>query len=321
MPRIYCLISFHPNQFNEWQITRGNLRNKIYNSYIAYNVAHYSNGMTLKGFLDYKLIDSVKFNITVSEVILILIILIVTIFLMRAIKRVIRSREKKKQFDPGRSHAILQIIRYILWIIAIILSLRVLHIQLTLLLAGSAALLVGLGLGLQQIFQDVMSGIAILFEGSLKVGDIVEIQDEIVGRVIEIGIRTSKIETRDNIVMVVPNSKFVTDVVINWSHIEKKTRFHIDVGVAYGSDVKLVTTVLLKCAEDHGKVSASPKPFVRFKDFGNSSLDFQLFFWTTETFQVENIKSEIRYEIDAGFRHNQITIPFPQRDVHIKSKQ
>jgi len=321
VPRIYCLISFHPNQFHERQITRGNLRNKIYNSYIAYKVADYPYDMTLQEFLGYKLIRTEKFDITVYEIILILIILIVTIFLMRAIKRVIRNREKKKQFDPGRSHAILQIIRYVLWILAILLSLRVLKIQLTLLLAGSAALLVGLGLGLQQIFQDVMSGIAILIEGSLKVGDIVEIQDEIVGRVIEIGIRTSKIETRDNIIMVVPNSKFVTDIVINWSHIEKKTRFHIDVGVSYGSNVQLVTKVLLKCAGDHGKVSSSPKPFVRFKDFGNSSLDFQLFFWSTDTFQVENVKSEIRYEIDAAFRQNQITIPFPQRDVHIKSKQ
>jgi small-conductance mechanosensitive channel len=321
VPRIYCLISFHPNQFQQSQITRENLINKIYNSYIAFRVARYSNDMTLREFLEIDLIETEKFNVTVSDVILILMILIVTIFLMRAIKRVFRIRETKKQFDPGRSHAILQIIRYILWITAILLSLQVLKIKLTLLLAGSAALLVGLGLGLQQIFQDVMSGIAILFEGSLKVGDIVEIQNEIVGRVIEIGIRTSKIETRDNIIMVVPNSKFVSDIVINWSHMEKKTRFHIDVGVSYGSDVKLVTSVLLKCAEDHGKVSTSPKPFVRFKDFGNSSLDFQLYFWSTETFQVENIKSEIRYEIDAAFRQNQITIPFPQRDVHIKSQK
>ena len=151
-------------------------------------------------------------------------------------------------------------------------------------------------------------------------GDIVEIQENIVGRVIEIGLRTSKIETRDNIIMVVPNSKFVTDIVINWSHIEKKTRFHVDVGVAYGSDVEKVTKALLKCAEDQKNISPSPKPFVRFNDFGNSSLDFQLFFWTTDTFNVESIKSEIRYKIDAAFRKNDIQIPFPQRDIHIKSQ-
>ena len=239
---------------------------------------------------------------------------------MRVLKRVFRARVKKKEFDSGRSHAILQIMKYIVYIVVILVSFEIVGIKLTLLLAGSAALLVGLGLGLQQIFQDIMSGIAILFEGSLKVGDIVEIQDNLIGKVIEIGLRTSKLETRDNIIMVVPNSKFVTDIVINWSHIEKKTRFHIDVGVAYGSDVDKVTRVMLQCAQDNKKVSSSPLPFVRFNDFGNSSLDFQLFFWTINTFEVEYVKSEIRYKIDAAFRANKVQIPFPQRDVHIKSK-
>jgi len=275
--------------------------------------------MTLKEFLEYALIQTKDFDVTVYEILIIVFILIVTSSIMRILKRVFRNREQKKEFDPGRSHAILQIIKYVIWILAILLSFQAVGIKLTLLLAGSAALLVGLGLGLQQIFQDIMSGIAILFEGSLKVGDVVEIQDDIVGRVIEIGLRTSKIETRDNIVMVVPNSKFVTDIVINWSHVEKRTRFHVDVGVAYGSDVELVTKVLLKCAGDQVRISSTPKPFVRFKDFGNSSLDFQLYFWSTETFQVENIKSDIRYAIDAAFRKNDIKIPFPQRDVHIKS--
>ena len=228
-------------------------------------------------------------------------------------------RERRKEFDPGRSHAILQILKYVLWIAAILISLETVGIKLTLLLAGSAALLVGLGLGLQQIFQDIMSGVAILFEGILKVGDVVEIRDDIVGRVVEIGLRTSKIETRDNIIMVIPNSKFVTDIVINWSHLEKKTRFHVDVGVAYGSDVEKVSTVLLQCAAEQQKISASPKPFVRFTDFGNSSLDFQLYFWSTETFSVEFIKSELRFKIDAAFRQNGIHIPYSQRDIHIKT--
>lgn len=275
--------------------------------------------MTLKSFLEYQLLESKDFSITVYEILIILLILIITVIIVRVLRRIFRKREENKQFDPGRSHAIMQILKYVLWITAILISLDTVGIKLTLLLAGSAALLVGLGLGLQQIFQDVLSGIVILFEGSLKVGDIVEIRDDIVGKVIEIGIRTSKIETRDNIIMVVPNSKFVTDIVINWSHMEKKTRFHIDVGVAYGSDVDKVSKVLLHCAEDHEKISATPKPFVRFNDFGNSSLDFQLHFWTTETFQVENIKSAIRFKIDAGFRENGIHIPFPQRDVHIKT--
>jgi small-conductance mechanosensitive channel len=277
--------------------------------------------MTFREFLEFDLLETKDFDVTVYEILIVLLLFISTFLIMRLLKRVFRLREKRKEFDPGRSHAILQILKYVVFIAVILISLEIIGIKITLLLAGSAALLVGLGLGLQLIFQDIMSGIAILFEGSLKVGDIVQIQDDLVGRVIEIGLRTSKIETRDNIIMVVPNSKFVTDIVINWSHIEKRTRFHIDVGVAYGSDVEKVTKVLLQCAEDINKVSKSPAPFVRFNDFGNSSLDFQLYFWTTETFQVEYIKSEIRYNIDAAFRANGVHIPFPQRDVHIKSKQ
>lgn len=276
--------------------------------------------MTLKEFLNHIIVQTKDFDVTVYEVLTVLLILLITYIFIRILQKIIRRREKIKLFDPGRSHAILQIIKYILWITAIVISLQTLGIKLTLLLAGSAAILVGLGLGLQQIFQDIMSGITILFEGTLKVGDIVEIQDDIVGRVIEIGLRTSKIETRDNIMMVVPNSKFVTDIVINWSHMEKRTRFHINVGVAYGSDVEKVTRILLECADRHEKISRTTKPFVRFKDFGDSSLDFQLFFWTTETFQAENIKSEIRYEIDKLFRQEGVQIPFPQRDVYIKSQ-
>ncbi len=277
--------------------------------------------MNFGEFLEYKLIETEDFDVTVYEILTILILFLATLLVMRLVKRVFRARVNNKEFDPGRSHAILQILKYVVYIAILMISFEVVGIKLTLLLAGSAALLVGLGLGLQQIFQDIMSGVAILFEGSLKVGDVVEIQDNLVGRVIEIGLRTSKLETRDNIVMVVPNSKFVSDIVINWSHIEKRTRFHIDVGVAYGSDVEKVTRVLLQCANVDEKVSSMPKPFVRFNDFGNSSLDFQLYFWTTETFQVEYIKSEIRYKIDAAFRANGIHIPFPQRDVHIKTKE
>jgi small-conductance mechanosensitive channel len=275
--------------------------------------------MTLKEFLESSLVETKDFDITVYEILIILLILISTLFVIRIIRKVFRIREKRKEFDPGRSHAIQQILKYVLWIAAILISLETVGIKLTLLLAGSAALLVGLGLGLQQIFQDIMSGVAILFEGILKVGDVVEIRDEIVGRVVEIGLRTSKIETRDHIIMVIPNSKFVTDIVINWSHMEKKTRFHVDVGVAYGSDVEKVSNVLLQCAADQQNISASPQPFVRFTDFGSSSLDFQLYFWSTETFRVEFIKSELRYKIDAAFRQHGIHIPYPQRDIHIRS--
>jgi len=177
---------------------------------------------------------------------------------------------------------------------------------------------VGIGLGLQQVFKDIISGLFLLFEGNLKIGDVVELEG-VVGIDKEIGFRTTKIESRDNIILIIPNSTFIGENVINWSHIEQRTRFHVAVGVAYGSNVELVKKVLLECAKEHQEASDYPTSFVRFYDFGNSSLDFLLFFWTENAFRVESIKSDLRFAIDRKFRENNITIPFPQRDVHIKT--
>lgn len=274
--------------------------------------------MSLKDLLGHNLFHAGNVNINVVDLIKISIIFIIAYTVIWIIRRIFRRQELRKKMEVGQLRAVYQIIKYVLWVIAIGIILDTLKIKITLLLTSSAALLVGLGLGLQKIFQDFVSGIALLFEGTIKVNDIVEIEGGVVGRVREIGLRTSKIETRDNIIMIIPNSKFISDNVINWSHIEKKTRFFVEVGVAYSSDVSLVTQILLKCAEDHKDISLRPSAFVRFNDFGESSLEFELYFWTTETFRVENIKSDLRFRIYSEFAKNKIQIPFPQRDVHIK---
>jgi len=273
--------------------------------------------MSLKNILNYNLIKTEDFTLTIYHLVIVLLVLLVTKLIIMGIKRVLIMQSKRKNIDIGKSYAFIQLIKYFLWILAIIIAFDTIGLKITILLAGSAALLVGLGLGLQQIFQDFVAGISILFEGTLKVDDVVEIEGEIVGKVTEIGLRTSKIETRDNIIMIVPNSRFINDNVINWSHSQRKTRFNVSVGVAYGSDVDKVRNILVNCAEKHPDVVKSPKPFVKFTDFGESSLDFQLLFWTSKTFEVEKIKSDLRFMIDAGFRENGVTIPFPQRDVHI----
>ena len=273
--------------------------------------------MNFKDILEYALIRTDKFTISVYSLLVTIIILLATRILIGIIHKVFKRKiYSNPNIEIGKSHTIYQLIKYLLWIIAILFSLETIGIKITFLLAGSAALLVGLGLGLQQIFKDIVSGLFLLFEGNLKVNDIVELDDE-VGRVKEISFRTTKIESRDNIILVIPNSKFIDGNVINWSHIQKRTRFYVQVGVAYGSDVELVEKVLLECAANHRDISKSPNPFVRFYNFGDSSLDFQLFFWTEKAFEVENIKSDLRFEIDKKFRSNKIQIPFPQRDVHI----
>jgi small-conductance mechanosensitive channel len=248
-------------------------------------------------------------------------IIIVTSLLLRLFKRIYKKLIDQKTVDAGTANSIYSIVKYLIWIIVIVLLLDTLGVKVSILIASAAALLVGVGLGLQQLFNDVASGIILLIERSLKVDDVVEMENEMIGRVVSIGVRTSKLKTRDNVVIIVPNSQLVNDRVINWSHVEKLTRFHVDIGVAYGSDIMIVTELLKDCANAHEHILIEPAPFVRFVNFGESSLDFQLYFWTNEAFIVENTKSDLRYKIDNAFRENNIEIPFPQRDVYIKSQK
>ncbi len=247
-----------------------------------------------------------------------LFIIVVAIIITRILRSIFKRMVKKNKLDKGTGWSIFSIIKYFIWVIIIVLVLDTFGVKITILLASVAALLVGVGLGIQQLFSDLASGIITLVERNLKVSDVIQLDDGTVGRVLSIGLRTSKIRTRDNIIMIVPNSNFVNDSIINWSHMERSTRFYVQVGVAYGSDVKLVEKVLLDCAAKHEGVSKTPSPFVRFYDFGDSSLVFQLYFWVERSFFIENIKSDLRFYISDAFRDNKIHIPFPQRDVHIK---
>ena len=275
--------------------------------------------MNLKDILEYQLVETDKITLTVYSLIEIFIILVVTKLLITLFRKVLKRQARKNRLEVGTSHAIFQIIKYIFWIIAIVIIFDTIGFKITFLLAGSAALLVGIGLGVQEVFKDLISGFFILFEGNLRVADIVELEGNLVGKVIQIGLRTTKIETRDRVVLIIPNSKFISDRLINWSHMEKKTRFHVNIGVAYGSDVEKVTRILHEAADEHVKVARDPKPIVMFSDFGESSLDFKLHFWTYDTFWVEIIKSDLRYVINKKFIENDVTIPFPQRDVHLIS--
>jgi len=232
------------------------------------------------------------------------------------LKRYFKSRE----IDMGRQYTMTRLVLYVGFIIGIVSILQVLGVELSWLIGGSAALLVGIGLGLQQTFNDLISGIIILVEGTVEVGDIVQVNGS-VAVVKKIGLRVSQIETRDNSILIIPNSKLVVDMVDNWSHDVKPTRFQIDIGVGYNSDVRLVEKLLLQAANDHSRVSKKPKPRVQFRDFGNSSLDFTLHFHSTERMSVEFIKSDIRFNIIHLLRENQVEIPFPQQDLWLRNAE
>lgn len=277
-------------------------------------------GLPVRRVLDYVLFKSGdKLSITVQNLFVAIFIFLFLRILVFVIEYWMEERILAQKLDKGRGKSLMQIVKYLIWMIGILLIFSSLGFHVTIVIASISALLVGIGFGLQHIFNDIFSGVIILFDGSIEVDDVVEL-DGIVGRVKEIGIRASKILTRDNVVMIIPNSKFTSDKVINWTNNDESTRFNVEVGVAYGSDVRLVEQILLECAAGHQQIETEPAPFVRFQNFGDSSLDFQLFFWTKSDFRVENIKSDLRFDIDARFRSNKIEIPFPQRDVHIKQK-
>lgn len=232
--------------------------------------------------------------------------------------RVLLTRNMQEP-DRLKFISFFKFIQYITYIIVGFAVLSASGINVTPFLAASAALLVGLGLALQELFQDVIGGIFIFIDKSLLVGDIVEVDGK-VARVIEVTLRTTRAITRDDKIVVIPNHKFISEIIINYTQNHKTTREAVKIGVAYGSDVKKVEALLLQSVIEQRGVLKTPKPFVIFDDFGESALQFSVLFFITDSFSDPKIKSEIRFRIDQLFRENNISIPFPQRDIHIINK-
>lgn len=232
--------------------------------------------------------------------------------------RVLLTRNMQEP-DKLKFISFFKFVQYITYIIVGFAVLSASGINVTPFLAASAALLVGLGLALQELFQDVIGGIFIFIDKSLLVGDIVEVDGK-VARVKEVSLRTTRAITRDDKIVVIPNHKFISEIIINYTQNHKTTRESVKIGVAYGSDVKKVEALLLQSVTQQSGVLKKPKPFVLFDDFGDSALQFSVLFFITDSFSDPKIKSEIRFTIDQLFRENNISIPFPQRDVHIINK-
>jgi len=221
----------------------------------------------------------------------------------------------KRQKNHGQP--MYQLSLYVLWVVAVVYILEALGFEITVILAGSAALLVGLGLGLQQTFNDILSGLVLLFERSVRENDILEIDGEVV-KIQKIGFRYSLGLTRDKISVVIPNSAVTTSKVINWTMQAENTRFHIDVPVAYGSDVEEVIRVLEQCARENKEVSQDQMIEAWLVSFGDSAFNFRLFFCSNNIFTIERTKSDLRRAVNAAFKEHQISIPFNQLDVHLK---
>lgn len=272
----------------------------------------------MEHFLSQTIVHIGSYHITVLHLAKVLLVILFAIVFMKLLEIILRKQMKDGRVDTGQNYAILQIVKYLLYVICVIVILDILGVKVTILLAGSAALLVGFGLGIQHVFNDLVSGIILLVEGSVKVRDVVETEKRI-GKVLKIGLRTSSLLTREDVSIIVPNSLLVSKEVINWSHNKQPTRFAVTVPIPYGSDIDVVSGVLMDAAGQHPKVEKEPKPSVRLVEFGESALQHELLFYSYHMFGIEKIKSELRIFIYKKLMEQNIRMPFPQRDLHIIS--
>ncbi len=274
---------------------------------------------TIKAFLSYVIYknDETSVRITIGTVVILIAVLFITHFVLRSI-RIITTRKLREE-SQYRFKAVFSFLKYIIFSVVIVVALDSSGVEITAILAASTALFVGIGLGMQKLFQDIISGVFILIDRTVAINDIVEI-DKKVGKITEISLRTTKAITNDDKILIIPNHKFLIEILYNWTQNSEITREFVSVGVAYGTNVDEVKTLLLEIAKNEKNILKKPEPVVYFEDFGDSALNFKLHFYIKDSFNVPLIKSDLRYKIYEAFNTNNIQIPFPQRDIHIKTQ-
>ena len=256
------------------------------------------------------------FSLSIMDVIVLTITLAIAYTVLKLFKKFVN-----RKLQPENELKVRSIFSYLSWIIygvIFLVTMSKMGVNLTALFAASAALLIGVGLALQTLFQDIISGVFIMIDKSVRAGDIIELEGK-VGRVEEIKLRTTRAVTLNNKVLIIPNHLYLTNSLYNWTQNGNTTRESVKVGVAYGSDVQLVKELLIKAAKSHPSVLINPPVSVLFEDFGDSSLNFKVVFTLSDSFKAQFPQSDIRFEIDRLFREHKISIPFPQRDLHIYS--
>lgn len=249
-----------------------------------------------------------------------ILILVLALWLaVRTLTRIIRSRVLQAM-GAGREvqDAIALLIQVLLVTIGLLILLQAFGVDVSSLAIFVSVIGVGVGFGLQNIANNFISGVIILLERPIQVGDFVKL-GELTGTVERIGMRSTEINTLDRITIIVPNSEFIDSKVINWSHGYPVSRLHIPLGVAYGSSIRTVRQAVLEAVRPHPRVLRYPKPQLWFKGFGDSSLDFDLLVWICEPRLQDRIRSDLYYLLEANLRRYGIEIPFPQRDLHIRS--
>ncbi|ANA39925.1 MULTISPECIES: mechanosensitive ion channel family protein [Geobacter] len=272
----------------------------------------------LRQFLEVPLVRLGGAPVTLWAIIQLVVLVVLLFYLSGKLRTwIVDQLLSRTRMEPGARQATGSIIRYTVIAVGFVVILQTAGIDLTALNVLAGAVGIGLGFGLQNVVNNFVSGIIILFERPIKVGDRIVV-GTVEGDVIHIGGRSTTVVTNDNITIIVPNSKFITENVVNWSHNERKVRFRIPVSVAYGSDVHLVERLLLEVAAANPDVLEKPAPGVRLMAFGESGLNFELRVWSTTLIHRRGfLTSTLNYAIYKIFADNGIEIPFPRRDIRV----
>lgn len=268
--------------------------------------------------LQYPLVRFSGGALTLSGILGAIAIIVISLFFARLAARGMGSVLRRRNLSPGVQFAGRKIVRYCVVVIGILVAINSLGLNLSAVFAASAVLLVGIGFGLQNIAQNFISGLIILIEQPIRQGDFIKAGDTY-GTVDDIGLRATRVITRDQVTVIIPNSQLITAPVVNHSAPTSQLRVRVQLGVAYGSDTSKVSEVLLRVARENPRILPEPPAEVRFDNFGSSTLEFSLLAWIANARSDLRITSELRFAIEAAFREAGIQIPFPQRDIHLRS--
>jgi small-conductance mechanosensitive channel len=283
--------------------------------------------ITFADLFKVRLIDLPNFKLDFADLLVIVSVFFGARILVSFSTLLISRRfQRSKNYDKATEFIYVQIAKYFIYIFSIFFCFQLLNIT-SLLLGGSAAILVGIGFGIQDVFKDFVAGFVLLFEAKLRVGDVVEITpvskagskstETIVAKILKINLRTTEIQTREGNILIIPNTRLTQEQVENWSHGSELTRFTIKVTVEYGSNTELIQRLLKQAALAHPNVNKNEPIMVRLADFADNGLELELIFWADQSWDINNYKSEIRFEIDRLFREYKIKIPYPQRVMHL----
>jgi small-conductance mechanosensitive channel len=274
---------------------------------------------SVKELLNIHLINLGGNDISLWKLLYFSLMIFLLFYLSGKLKKLLETKALKHYSDIGVRQSVATIIRYCIILLGLVIILQSSGIDLSTITILVGALGVGIGFGLQNITNNFVSGIVILFERPIKVGDRIDVGGTM-GKVAAISPRATTIITNDNIAIIVPNSEFISGRVINWSYNDDKVRFKVPVSVAYGCDIRFVEKILLDVASNNPDILKEPPPVARINEFGDSGIQFELRVWSSSLMHFQGkLMSDINFAIYEKFKEHHITIPFPQRDIHIVS--